>query len=263
VDGEPKVFVDPIAGRLVEAAAPGTIDAFLAGESAPQLTSNRAGFVLRSRFAEEELARAVARGVRQYVILGAGLDTFPYRQPAFARDLRIFEVDHPATQAWKQDTLAVAGIAIPSNLNWAPVDFERETLVDALMAAGFDATPPSFFSWLGVVPYLTLPAIDATLRSIASLPHPTTVVFNFQIPLEDAEESDELTFIRLAGQRNAAGGEPWLTRLRPAELQSRLHQLGFAQVFHLTPEEADARYFAGREDGMYAGRVSQLISATV
>src|SRR5262249_44341422 len=102
VDEEPKVFADPLAVRLVEAAAPGTMAEYLKGPCPPELTSSRAGFVLRSRFAEDELATAAAEGVRQYVLLGAGLDTFAYRQPPFARDLRIFEVDHPDTQTWKR-----------------------------------------------------------------------------------------------------------------------------------------------------------------
>jgi methyltransferase (TIGR00027 family) len=152
VDDEPKVFSDPIAVRLVEAAAPGTINSYLTTVSPPDLKSSRAGFVLRSRFAEDELARAVARGVRQYVILEAGLDTFPYRQPPFAWELRIFEVDHPATQVWKREALVAAGIPSPPNLSWAPVDFERATLLEGLTVAGLDSTRPSFFSWLGVVP---------------------------------------------------------------------------------------------------------------
>ena len=122
----------------------------------------RAFFVMRSRFAEDALAAAVSEGVRQYVVLGAGFDTFAYRNPF--PELRVFEVDHPDTQAIKRQRLADGGIEIPSSLTFVPIDFTTTKLDDALRAAGFDETKPGFFSWLGVVPYLERPAIDANFR---------------------------------------------------------------------------------------------------
>jgi methyltransferase (TIGR00027 family) len=132
----------------------------------------------RSRFAEENLATAVARGVRQYVVLGAGLDTFAHRNPFTEQGLRVFEVDYPATQAWKQRRLADAGLISPASLTFAPVDFERQTLADGLAAAGFDAAAPAFFSWLGVAVYLTRTAIRETLAFIAGLRSGGEVVFD-------------------------------------------------------------------------------------
>ena len=128
----------------------------------------RAFLVARSRYAEDALCTAVAQGVTQYVLLGAGLDTFAYRNPY--SNLRVFEVDHPATQRWKQGLLATSNIPIPHNLTYVPVDFERQTLAAQLSAAGFDSTAPSFFAWLGVVPYLTLEAFRSTLRFVATQP---------------------------------------------------------------------------------------------
>src|SRR5271163_1639382 len=148
----PMVLDDPLALRII------------GSEAAESLRSNpkedhgfarafRAFMAARSRYAEDELACAVEHEVRQYVVLGAGLDTFAYRNPHLG--LRIFEVDHPATQAWKREQLQAARIAIPTSLTFVPIDFERQTLAAGLEQAGFDAGAAAFFSWLGVTPYLT------------------------------------------------------------------------------------------------------------
>ncbi|MBV9014078.1 MAG: class I SAM-dependent methyltransferase [Alphaproteobacteria bacterium] len=261
IDDEPKVVDDPIAVRLVESAAPGRIAAQRSALLSPRLMVPRAAVVLRSRYAEDLLAEAVARGVGQFVILGAGLDTFAYRQPAFAHALQIFEVDHPATQAWKRQGLAAAGIEIPNNLHWAPIDFERQTLAAGLQEAGFNASRPAFFSWLGVIQYLTLPAIDGTLEMVAGLPPPSTIILSFMLPDADLP-AEEAAAARAVAEDAAKKGEPWLTRISPTKLAGRLTKLGFHKVVHLTPEEANARYFDGRRDGLHAPRVAQLISAS-
>src|SRR6202021_2559867 len=144
-------------------------------EMHPFARAFRAFMAVRSRYAEDRLAKAVANGVEQYVILGAGLDTFAYRNPF--RQLRIFEVDFPATQEWKRGLLGAASIAMPDYVTFVPLDFEHMTLAAGLNAAGFDATKPAFFGWLGVVPYLTLPAFRATLETIAWLPSGSAVRF--------------------------------------------------------------------------------------
>src|SRR5579859_3273138 len=137
----------------------------------------RASLIVRSRVAEDELARAVSAGVSQYVVLGAGLDTFAYRNPF--PELRVFEIDHPSTQAWKRECLARAGIAVPDGLTFASVDFEEGgTLADGLAAAGFDRAAPTCFSWLGVTMYLREEAVYDTLRWIASLPAGSSVTFD-------------------------------------------------------------------------------------
>lgn len=205
---------------------------------------------------------AAARGVQQYVLLGAGLDTFAFRQPPFAASLRMFEVDHPATQAYKRARLAAAGLADPPNLQWVPVDFERDSLAESLATAGFDAARPTFFSWLGVMMYLTGPAIDEVLHFVASLPRPSTIVLDYTPPAEHLIGFDREMSQRLA-EVAAARGEPWRTRLRPAESDARLRDIGFSQVFLLTPEEANARYFAGRRDELRAPACAPRASATV
>src|SRR3954471_21505467 len=167
VDDDPKVILDPVAVRLVESSAPGAIKPGMKKYNPPERKASRARAVIRNRFAEDELAIAAMQGIDQYVILGAGLDTFAYRQPQYAGALHIYEVDHPATQAWKRECLAKADIPLPSNLSWVPVDFECQTLPEQLAAAGFDGSRPAVFSWLGVMQYLTLTAVDETLGFVA------------------------------------------------------------------------------------------------
>jgi methyltransferase (TIGR00027 family) len=220
----------------------------------------RSAFVLRSRFAEDELEAAAARGVAQFVILGAGLDTFAFRQPAFAAGVRIFEVDHPATQTWKRRRIAACGLAEPANLIWVPIDFEHGRLAVDLDAAGFRSTKPAFISWLGVTQYLTRPAIDAVLQFGASLPRSSTLVLTFMVP-DDELAGDELDAVQQVAQRASAQGEPWRTRFRPEQMQDALISAGYARVFLLSPEEADARYFSDRQDGLRAPRAARVASA--
>jgi methyltransferase (TIGR00027 family) len=261
VDDEPRIVNDPIAIALVDDVTREQIATRPAALRSPALIVPRAAVLLRSRYAEDLLAEALARGMDQFVILGAGLDTFAFRQPASARRLLIYEVDHPATQAWKRERLAAAGFAVPDNLRWAPIDFEQQTLATGLRNAGFDASKPAFFSWLGVTQYLSLPAIDATLRFVVALRSPSTIVLSFMLPDIDLP-SDEAAAARQVACDAARAGEPWLTRLSPRDLAVRLTQLGFHKVIHLSPEEANTRYFAGRRDGLRAPHVAQLMSAT-
>jgi methyltransferase (TIGR00027 family) len=145
-----RIFRDPLAVRILG----GDPDEIAReAEAAPSRRPMRLFIAVRTRFAEDALAAAAERGARQLVVLGAGLDTFAHRNPHEGAGLRVFEVDHPATQAWKRARLAEAGLAAPPSLTFAPVDFERQTLADGLAAAGFDPAAPSFFTWLGVVPY--------------------------------------------------------------------------------------------------------------
>ena len=172
------IFADPLAVRILGTDAEFAVrDA----EKDPSRRRLRLFIAVRTRFAEDALTVAVARGVRQLVVLGAGLDTYAYRA-AFGESLRVFEVDHPATQAWKRQRLAEAAIPIPSTLTFAAVDFEEKTLGEGLSAAGFDPAKQTFFTWLGVVPYLTEQAVFSTLSYIADLPGGTTLCSTTVIP---------------------------------------------------------------------------------
>jgi methyltransferase (TIGR00027 family) len=258
----PLIFEDPIILDLLpELTDPVALAEFRSfGEPVQVLL--RSLFAMRSRFAEDRLAEAIRRGVRQYVVVGAGLDTFPWRQPESARDMVIFAADHPASLIWTHRRLRDRGLARPPNLTHVPVDLEDCRLGDSLAACGFDHDTASFCSVLGVVQYLSDSAIDALLRFVASLKTGSEIAFSFVTPDEELDGEDlEITIRSVA--RTTALGEPWKTRLQPQELLQRLTGLGFSNVFHLTPELAQARYFAGRTDGLRAPRWEQLIAAVV
>jgi len=243
----PRVFDDPLAMSMI---GPELAARIVSGDAATQsLPGLRAFLAARSRFAEDQLANAVASGVRQFVVLGAGLDTFAYRNPYGNLGMRVFEVDHPATQAWKRDQLASAGIAIPPELTFVAADFERQTLGDALKAANFPAGESTFFSWLGVTPYLSRAAFDQTMQFIAAMPPKSGVVFDYAI------SSTSLTHIERAAsealaRRVALAGEPFQLSFEREELSAALREMGFRYLEDLGPEELNARYFADRADGL-------------
>ena len=192
-DDTPKIFQDPLALGLSGVASESVLQARLeamqaaqARQSTPDVAQvlfrcGRTSVVLRQRYAEDALDDAVARGVGQYVILGAGLDSFAYRRPDLAAVLRVFEVDHPATQHWKRARLRDLNVTLPSNLTFIPLDFEQHTLVDGLHAGGHRPDVPTFFSWLGVTHYLTEEAVFTTLRYVASLAAGTEIVFQYYV----------------------------------------------------------------------------------
>lgn len=254
---EPKVFDDPLAVAIAD------------GESEQRATAGqhwsralRAFLVVRSRYAEDQLAGAVTRGVRQYVILGAGLDTFAYRNPLRSVGLHVYEVDHPATQAWKRETLRQAGIAVPEDMTFAAVDFERQSLKDGLLASGFDKSQPAFFSWLGVTPYLSRAAFDATIRFIASMPAGSGVVFDFAVERRLLSPAQQLALDALA-ERVARAGEPFQLFFDPAALVSDLAAIGLGNIEDLNGDQINARYFAGRSDGLAVAGGGHLLSAWV
>jgi methyltransferase (TIGR00027 family) len=200
----------------------------------------------RSRIAEDALSDAVESGVRQIVVLGAGLDTFALRNPHRARQIRIFEVDHPATQAWKRQRLAEAQLALPSGLVFVPVDFEQDDLGEKLVGAGFQPNAPAFFTWLGVVPYLTQDAIGGALDYMASTPN-AEVVFDYMEPSEAfSEEMRKLVTERTEQQEKTA--ERWTSRFAPAAMAAILRAHGFCDI-----EDIDYRQIATRFGGAVHG----------
>lgn len=239
---QPCILNDPIAVPLLGWEF--TIDH--AKESHPIARAFRAFMAARSRFAEDELAALVEQGVRQYVVLGAGLDTFAYRNPF--PSLRVFEVDFPATQAWKRMLLAEAGIAVPANVTFVPLDFEHKTLAEGLVEAGLEKQP-TFFGWLGVVPYLTSEAFHSSIAAIAQLPPPSAVTFDFGLSPELLGPRGRMAFEMLAA-RVAAAGEPFQLFFTPEQLKSELRSMGFSQVEITGADELNRRYFSGRSDGL-------------
>ncbi len=285
-----RIFPDPLALRILgkdgDALVRGVED-IREAEERPSRRRMRIFIAARHRFAEDALAawldRRVDQGVvdkgrRQVVALGAGLDTWAYRNPrrdtasATSGDrLRVFEVDHPATQAWKRQLLADAAIPIPSSLTFAPVDFEKCTLADGLAAAGFDRAQATFFTWLGVVPYLTEEAVWSTLGFIANVGQAilspadigdqagtrkstlpgkgTQVVFDYGDPPDSLPVE-----MRAAAERRAARvaqwGEKFLSYFDPEKLHAKLRSLGFKEIEDLGPRQIASRYFPSRAASM-------------
>lgn len=217
-------FSDPLAIPVLGEDA----ESLKAEEERPGEKNFRLFMAIRSRIAEDKLATAVLRGVRQAIIMGGGVDTFGLRNPHENSGLTVFEVDRPIMQNWKRRHLARTGLELPESLTFVPVDFERDSLSACLMKAGFDSTKPAFFSWLGVVPYLTRESIENTLRFIASIPG-SEIVFDYGEPIENYEGQHR----RLMEERGAfvaSVGEPWLSRFNPAEIHAILLKAGFNNV---------------------------------
>jgi methyltransferase (TIGR00027 family) len=230
-----KVFSDPLARTILGDGA----DAIIAGFADPAQQRMRIFMAARSRFAEDCLGAAVSRGVRQAVVLGAGLDTFALRNPYSDLGLQVFEVDHPATQAWKRRRLAEVGLVVPASLTFAAIDFESDDLGRGLRDAGFEPDRPAFFMWLGVVPYLGRAAIAATLRYIAGVPK-SEVVFDYSEPLENYPPERRDAVVALAA-RTAEVGEPWLSHFDPDEIAQELRGYGFEDIEDLGTSDLAVR----------------------
>jgi methyltransferase (TIGR00027 family) len=254
------IFADPLALRILGADADDLVREAEA-EADPFRQRLRWFIASRSRIAEDALTAAVKRGVRQLVVLGAGLDTTAYRAPR-SQDLRIFEVDHPATQAWKRERLAEADIPLPATLTFVPVDFERETLAEGLAAAGFDSTQQTFFTWLAVVPYLTDEAIFSTLGFIAGLAGGAHVVFDYVNPTASVTETDRRAAHEALSARVAAVGESIRSHFDSDALHARLKALGFREVEDFGWAEITARFLPDRPTSS-GGGAHVLRAATI
>ena len=253
----PPIFDDPLALKIIGEEAEKELR-----EGREVTTSNglRAFIATRSRFTEDCLAEAMARGVGQYVLLGAGLDTFAYR--TIRRGLRVFEVDHPATQGWKRARLSEVAIAVPDWVTYAPVDFERETIREGLARVGFDFSKPAMFAWLGVVPYLTQEAVMGTLSFVASLAKGSEIVFDYaETPGKETKE--QRAHFQAMAERVAASGEPFRSFFETGALQRDVEKLGFSFVENLNAATLNARYFQGRSDGLALRGRGHLMHARV
>ena len=215
-----------------------------------QAASKLEGFFnSRARYAEDALKKAIKKGVKQYVILGAGMDTFAFRQPDMMEDLEVFEVDHPATQKFKLHRIAELGWKHPAKLHFIPLDFTKESLITALTSSpSYDQKVKTFFNWLGVTPYLTRDDIFTVFRSITKIaPTDSTIVFDY---LDDDAFIPAKSSLRMKKTleylRNI--GEPMITGLNPSSLGDELASLGFSLQENLSPEDIEERYFKGLTD---------------
>ncbi len=257
----PKILEDPLALRIIGAEAESKLRLSLARFQGPAQRAFRAGVMVRNRYAEDELARSLQRGVSQYVILGAGLDTFAYRNPFPA--LSVFEVDHPATQAWKRSCLEKAGIPIPASVTYVAVDLERDKLSDALRASGFKRQERAFISFIGVVRYLSRETLLSVATSIVStMRSGSEVVFDFAPPPSQLERLRELAAgLRLKSRSKDSGFKP--SYFEVGTLKRDLKQVGFSDLELIGPKELNALYCRNRTDGLRLEGRMHLIKARV
>jgi methyltransferase (TIGR00027 family) len=256
-DAKPLVLNDPIAVPILGSSYHEELRRTPTRPDRPFSVALRAFLVARSRYAEDQLTRAIAHGVTQYVLLGAGLDTFAHRNPF--PQLRVFEVDHPATQQWKRELLESGSLPAPANLSYVPVDFERQSMPEQLDAAGFDSQVPAFFAWLGVVPYLTLEAFRSTVRFITGQPPGSGVVLDYSQPRSALRFVEQLAHDSLAARVQLAG-EPFQLFFTPLEIAAEL--TSFRQIEDLGSSEINTRYFANRTDNLkMLGSAGRILSA--
>jgi methyltransferase (TIGR00027 family) len=240
----PKHIDDPWGDRLV-------LDAERAALGPEARLRSSAGYgivILRTRYTEEALLAAAERGVHQYVILGAGMDSFALRQPAFAQGVDVIEVDHPASQSFKRERLRACGVPVPPTLHFVPADLSREQLATALARSPYRSAEPAFFSWLGVTVYLTREANLATFRGIAACAAAgSELVFTYvdQRELDAGSES-----IRDVGSRAAALGETWLSGFDPSELAEDLRRVGLSLVEDFSGDQLWHRYCTAGEEAL-------------
>ena len=256
----PPVFSDPLARVVLGSEAQARLDTDpRRGNDGVILSRLRAFLAVRSRVAEDRVASAVAAGVRQYVLLGAGLDTFACRNPF--PDLRVFEVDHPGTQAWKLERLRAAGLIASPKTVYVPVNFETQTVARELVDHGFDPASGAAVSWLGVVPYLEEQTVWSTLEwavgVVGALGH---IVFDYGSEPMWWQFGQRIAVRNLAA-RVAAVGEPFRTRLQPAHVRRRLTSMGFTAVTDLDSRELNRRSFAGRGDRLRVGGSGHVVIA--
>lgn len=257
VDPAPHVLRDEIGEKLV-----GEANWEARPDMQPEFSKPmRASIVARARFVEDELEAAVGRGVEQYVILGAGLDSLAQRRPELAARLRIFEIDLPGPQEWKKRRLAEIGFSPPPGLRFVPVDFDAgESWWDKLLAAGFDAAKPAFVVSTGVSLYLTKETNEQTFRHLTSLPEGSSFAMTFLLAL-DLLEGKERGVMEFVMKKAAESGTPFLSLFTPEEILAMAKGAGFRRARYISGHDLNKRYFSGRPDGLNGGNAEGFVVA--
>jgi methyltransferase (TIGR00027 family) len=259
LDAAPHVLEDDIGLKLLSPDD----DWRQRGDMNPQFTRPfRASIVARARFIEDLVVEQAGRGVDQYVILGAGLDSFAQRKPAVASRLKVFEIDQPGPQAWKRQRLIELGFGVPDWLRFVPVDFEAGgSWRDGLVRAGFDESKPAIVVSTGVSMYLTSEANAATLREVAALARGSTLAMTFLLPLELADP-EVRPGLEMAEKGARASGTPFVSFFTPLQMLALAREAGFSEARHVSAEDLTQRYFASRTDGLRPpGNAEELLVA--
>jgi methyltransferase (TIGR00027 family) len=260
VDQPPCIFSDTVAAAILGDLAAGLVRYHEDHPAHPVLATARGQVLCRSRYAEDRLAAAVTSGVHQYVLLGAGLDTFACRS-SLAGHLAVFEVDHPSTQAWKRAALAAAQIETSPSLTFIPAEFGGGSLADALRAGGFDFSEPAVISWLGVTMYLDDHAIRETLAVLSGCAPGTELIVDYMLPagLRDETAGEYVSQVAAAA---ADRGEPWLTFASPADMTALLAEFGFGIAEHVRQRDAIPAREWDRSDSLRPVELSMISTAT-
>lgn len=257
VDDEPVIFADTLAADLLGDRADELIGYHRLHGSHLVLASARTQVTCRSRYTEQAVADALGRGVAQYVILGAGLDSFAYRSPLAGR-LAVFEVDQPATQEWKRQRLADRGLIVPPHAHLVPVDFETDSLWSRLACTGFDATSPALVSWLGVTMYLTRDAIEAVVRELGQSASGTELILDYMLPA-DLRDDVGNSYVEQVAPAAAKRGEPWLSFFSPPQMTALLSGHGFGRASHIAQRDVGTDAMWRRTDALRPADLSNLV----
>ena len=261
VDQEPWIFADGLAAQLLGEQAEELISYHKLHGTHPVLAGARVQVTCRSRYTEDALSRAVSRGVGQYVILGAGLDSFAYRAGLAGR-VRVFEVDHPATQDWKRRALAAAQVPVPEAVTFVAVDLATDSLAGPLLAAGFDTAAPALVSWLGVTMYLTPDAVADIMTAVGRLAPGTELVADYMLPAGLRDEAGAV-YGELVAQAAAERGEPWLSCFAPGEMTDMACQAGFREVRNVRQRDAIPAGLWQRPDSLRPAALAVLCHGAV
>jgi methyltransferase (TIGR00027 family) len=259
VDQPPVIFADTLAAALLGDRAEELIGYHRAHGSHLVLATARGQVTCRSRYTEDRLTDAIALGVGQYVILGAGLDSFGYRS-ALASQIAVFEVDHPATQQWKAERLAEAGIAVPPSVRFAAVDFESGSLTRELTRAGFDPSRSALVSWLGVTMYLSESAVGDVLGELGRFAPGTELILDYMLPAE-LRDAVGNSYVEQVAPVAAERGEPWLSFFAPEDIEAMLARHGFGQVTHVAQRDIGGTELWRRSDRLQPAELSALAHA--
>jgi methyltransferase (TIGR00027 family) len=261
VDDEPRIFADPLAARLLGDRADELVSYHTLHGTHPVLSGARVQVACRSRYAQDALARAAAGGVAQYVILGAGLDSFAYRGGLAGR-VRVFEVDHPASQAAKRAALAAAGIHVPASVAFVPADLAADSLRRCLAGAGFDASAPAVFGWLGVTMYLTAEAVAETMTAVAGCARGSELIADYLLP-EGARDEAGALYGRLVAQASAEQGEPWRSCFTPEEIEDLARKSGLGAARSVRQRETIPARLWQRTDSLRPAELAVLFHGAV
>jgi len=257
VDGAPTIFADPLAARLLGDEAEQLLTYHRLHGAHLVLAGARTQVVCRSRYTEDRLADAVERGTRQYVLLGAGLDSFGHRND---QEVRVFEVDHPASQQDKRDRVSRAGLT--GEVSYVDVDFDTDDLLGRLVGGGFDASLPAMVSWLGVSMYLTTDAIADTAARLGALAAGSELILDYHLP-EELRDEDGQSYVDQVAPASAEWGEPWRSCFAPDEMTELLRRAGFGRVDHSGQRETVAETMWQRSDALRPARLAAIAHARI